>query len=183
MLVIGVAGSGKTTLGRALAARLDAPGRPWTFRDADDVHTPAALDRMAHGHALMDADRAPWLARLTALVRARLDAGPGLVLACSALRAAYRETLLASEAGVATVWLDAPPDVLAARLAARVTRGVNPVGPSLLPSQLATFEPPASALRLDATRPVDVLAAEATAFVCGNRAPGLAFPPSHPPRP
>lgn len=162
VLVVGVAGSGKTTVGAALAARLAArTGRPWVFVDADDVHDPAATAKMARGEGLTDADRAPWLARLAALVRARLDGGPPTVLACSALRATYRETLTGGDARVAVVWLDAPPGVLAARLVAR--RG-HAVGPGLLPSQLATWEPPADslprgggALRLDATRPVEAL--------------------------
>jgi gluconokinase len=149
---MGVAGSGKTTVGSALAARLG-----WAFADADAYHDAAALGKMARGEGLTDADRAPWLARLAALVRTHLAGGPPLVLACSALRAVYRDVLTGGDGRVAVVWLDAPADVLAARLAAR--RG-HAVGPSLLPSQLATLEPPAGALRLDATRPVEALVDE-----------------------
>ncbi|HEX9953415.1 MAG TPA: AAA family ATPase [Rubricoccaceae bacterium] len=181
VLVVGVAGSGKTTVGRALARSLaDQTGAPWAFADADDVHSPEALARMATGHALTDADRAPWLARLAVRVRTHVEGGPPLVLACSALRAAYRETLVGGNEGVAIVWLDAPADVLAARLGARLAthlgEGWNPVGPSLLPSQLATFEPPGpDALRLDATRSVADLAAEAASFVRGTRSGPLSF--------
>ena len=161
---MGVSGSGKTTVGRALAARLG-----WAFADADDYHSAEALATMGRGGALTDADRAPWLARLGALVGAHLG-GPGLVLACSALRAAYREALGAADPRVAVVWLDAPAAVLAARLGARLAaHGDNPVGPSLLPSQLATLEPPAAALRLDATRPVADLADAAAALIASRR--------------
>ena len=168
VLLMGVAGSGKTTVGTALAGRLG-----WAFVDADAYHDPAALARMARGVGLTDADRAPWLARLAALVRAHLADGPPLVLACSALRAPYRATITGGDARVATVWLDAPPSVLAARLAAREGHAV---GPDLLPSQLATLEPPAGALRLDATGPVGGLVERAAAYVLG--VPGTDAPRS-----
>ncbi|HEX8298238.1 MAG TPA: AAA family ATPase [Rubricoccaceae bacterium] len=176
VVVAGVAGSGKTTVGQALARRLAAQtGAPWTFADADDYHAPEALAQMAAGHGLSEADRAPWLARLAGVVRAHLEAGPGLVLACSALRAAHRDAVTGGDSRVAVVWLDAPAGVLTARLAARLAAapgepGTNTVGPSLLPSQLATAEPPgADAIRLDATRPVADLADEVTTVVLGTR--------------
>lgn len=169
VLVVGVSGSGKTTLGTALARRLAArTGRPWAFADADDFHSAEALHTMARGEALTDADRAPWLARLAALVRQHLGGAP-LVLACSALRAAYRETLTGGDARVAVLWLDAPADVLARRLAARLETSGNPVGPSLLPSQIATLEAPLDALRLDATQPAAVLLDAAEALVFDGR--------------
>ncbi len=167
VLVVGVSGSGKTTVGQALAERL---GAPWTFADADDFHSPEALEKMGRGVALTDADRAPWLERLAGLFAERLDLGPPTVLACSALRAAYRDTLTRGDARIGTVWLDAPRALLADRLAARLdAHGENPVGPSLLPSQIATFEPPAEALRLDATQPVEALVQQTAAFVESNR--------------
>ena len=167
VLVVGVAGSGKTTVGRTLAPRLEAStGDPWMFADADDFHSAEALQKMASSEALTDADRAPWLARLAGLVRDHVAGGDCLVLACSALRVAYRETLTGSDPRVAVVWLDVPRDVLAARLEARLAaHSGNPIGPSLLPSQLATFEEPAEALRLDATHPVEALADTAAAWV------------------
>lgn len=171
---MGVSGSGKTTLGRALATCLAAEtGHPWTFEDADAFHTPDALARMSRGEALTDADRAPWLARLADLLRERIEHGPPTVLACSALRADHRRTLTRGNARVATVWLDAPADVLAARLGARTGHAV---GPSLLPSQLATLEPPGGdVLRLDAREPPERLAETAAAFVLG-RAGASGFP-------
>lgn len=166
VILTGVSGSGKTTLGQALSPALARrTGQPWTFADADDFHSPEALHRMSQGRGLTDADRAPWLARLTALIRARLEAGPPLVLACSALRAAYRKTLHADDPRVATIWLDAPADVLAERLKARLAATPNPVGASLLPSQFATLEPPSRALRLDALRPVEALVRDAEAYL------------------
>ena len=146
LVVIGVAGSGKTTVGRALAARLG-----WAFEDADDHHSAHALATMARGIGLTDADRAPWLARLAALVGQRAAEGPPTVLACSALKARYREALRAGRADVQFAWLDVPEPVLAQRLADR--RG-HVAGPALLPSQLGAFEPPQGALRLDGERPV-----------------------------
>ena len=146
VVLMGVAGAGKTTVGTALA---DALG--WAFVDADDHHDEAALAKIGRGEGLSDTDRAPWLERLGALVRRRAEGGPPTVLACSALRAAYRDALGAGRPGVVVAWLDVPPDVLAERLAER--RG-HVAGPDLLPSQLATLEPPDDAVRLDGTAPV-----------------------------
>ena len=157
VVLTGVAGAGKTTVGRALAARLG-----WAFADADDYHSAAANARMARGQGLTDADRAPWLDRLAALVGDRVRGGPPTVLACSALKAAYRDRLAGP--GVAFAWLDVPPDVLAERLRRREG---HVAGPDLLPSQLATLEPPAGALRLDGTRPVGALAETAARWAGG----------------
>src|SRR6478752_2350700 len=84
VIVMGVAGSGKTTVGSALAA-----ARGWRFVDADDLHTPASVVKMARGEPLDDADRAPWLARLRAIIAEALGRDEPLVLACSALKARY----------------------------------------------------------------------------------------------
>src|SRR5262245_7845236 len=88
VIVMGVAASGKTTVGRLLAERLG-----WPFVDADDHHAPASLAKMQAGQALTDEERAPWLARLAELVHAAREEHRPLVLACSALRRAYRDTL------------------------------------------------------------------------------------------
>lgn len=128
-MIMGVSGSGKTTVGEALATRLG-----WVFLDADDFHTPAAKAKMAAGEGLTDADRAPWLARL----REALQTQPGgVVLACSALRAAYRDALRAP--GVHFAYLRVPRAVLEDRLQHRT----HYAGVSLLPSQLDTLEEPA----------------------------------------
>lgn len=160
VIVMGPAGAGKTTVGAALAAALG-----WAFHDADDFHTPEARARMRAGVPLDDADRAPWLARLADLVVETIADGRSAVLACSALRRAYRRALVPPGAAgrcVRIVHLEAPPAVLAERLAGRPGHFFPP---ALLDSQLAALEPPdggdepAPVLTVDATRPVDELVA------------------------
>ena len=141
VVVMGVAGAGKTTVGRALA---DAMG--WPFHDADDFHAPESVARMRAGLPLDDARRAPWLAELRTLIATTLGAGESAVLACSALRHAYRDALVPRDAaGVAPgivrfVHLRVSAAVLAARLG---TRTGHFAPPALLASQLATLEEPA----------------------------------------
>lgn len=149
VIVMGVSGAGKTTVGRRLAARLG-----WAFVDADDHHDAAAIEKMSRGEGLSDTDRAPWLDRLAALVADRVRHGPPTVLACSALKATYRERLQGGSPAVAVVWLDVPADALRQRL---TEREGHSVGPDLLPSQLAVLEPPADALHVDGTRPPEVI--------------------------
>lgn len=158
---MGVAGAGKSTVGRALADRLG-----WVFEDADDYHTPAALAKMSRGEGLSDADRGPWLDRLAGLVRQRAAGGPPTVLACSALRAAHRARLGTHAPDVAVAWLDVEADVLRDRLGAREG---HVAGPDLLPSQLATLEPPSGVLRLDGSRPVGALVDEVCHYVQDRR--------------
>jgi len=151
VLVMGVAGCGKTTVGALLAERWGA-----TFLDGDGFHPIANVQRMAAGVPLTDADRAGWLATLAELLaRARQDGRP-VVLACSALKRAYRDVL--RRAGpLHFVLMSAPEFVLAQRLAAR---SGHYMPASLLPSQLATLEPPQpdeGAIVVDATQPVPVL--------------------------
>ena len=156
VVVLGVSGAGKTAVGQAVAERLG-----WPFRDADALHAPASVAKMARGEGLTDAERAPWLASLHALLRRHAARGEPLVLACSALRARYRERLAegleAAPLPLRWVWLDAPPDVIERRLAARQGHFA---GAALLPSQLAAFEPPAEAWRVQTARPLpEVVAA------------------------
>ena len=149
IVVMGAAGAGKTTIGTALAQRLGVP-----FVDADDLHPPANVAKMQRGQALDDADRAPWLAALhRVLVRHRAS---GVVLACSALKAAYRSVLFAGLEGVRLVYLRAERDELARRLSARRAHFFSP---ALLDSQLATLEEPADALIVDASLPVEEIVA------------------------
>jgi gluconokinase len=127
VVVMGVAGSGKTTVGQLLAQRLACP-----YAEGDDFHSPQSVAKMAAGTPLDDADRLPWL---DALAR-WLDSQPGdAVLTCSALKRSHR----ARFHDVRFVWLRVPTEVLAARLASRVGHFMPP---SLLASQLATLEAP-----------------------------------------
>jgi len=141
-LIMGVAGCGKTTVGRALAGRLG-----WAFYDADDFHSPENVAKMSSGIPLTDQDRAGWLERLHRLIVDCLENHRPAVLACSALKEAYRQTLLRGTEGVCLVYLRAGYDLCRQRLAAR-TGHYMPV--SLLASQFATLEEPSDALVVDA---------------------------------
>jgi gluconokinase len=134
ILLMGVAGSGKTEIGRLLADRLG-----FEFLDADAFHPPANVERMRQGIPLVDADRWPWLDRLAAEIGDRLAEGRGLVLACSALARRYRDRLGIGRPGVRLVHLDGDRDLIAARLAGRRGHFMNP---ALLESQFALLERP-----------------------------------------
>lgn len=136
VVLMGVCGSGKTEVGRRLAALLECD-----FLDGDDFHPPENVAKMRSGTALTDTDRWPWLDRLAAEIGCRLEAGRGAVVACSALARRYRDRLGLARPGVVLVHLDGTRDVLAARLAARQGHFMPP---GLLDSQLATLERPAA---------------------------------------
>jgi gluconokinase len=132
---MGVSGSGKSTVGRALASRLG-----WAFRDGDALHPPENVAKMRAGHPLDDDDRAPWLAAVAACIDAWRQAGRAGVVACSALKRRYREAIVgADRPEVQLVFLDGPHHLLAERLARRQGHFMPP---SLLDSQLAALEPP-----------------------------------------
>ncbi|MFE5336073.1 gluconokinase [Isoptericola sp. NPDC056573] len=133
VVVMGVAGCGKSTVGWLLAARLGLQ-----FVDADDLHPPSNVAKMSAGTPLTDDDRRPWLARVAEVLRGGDDGAPAVV-ACSALRRSYRDILRAGAGGdVAFVHLHGDRDLLARRIAARADHFMPP---ALLDSQLATLEP------------------------------------------
>lgn len=134
---MGVSGAGKSTIGRLLAGRLGHP-----FLDADEFHPPENVAKMASGTPLTDADRKPWL---EALHRALLER-PNAVLACSALKASYREQLAQGLADCRFVHLRGNIEAIRERLAARQHRYMPA---SLLESQYATLEPPRDAIEVD----------------------------------
>jgi gluconokinase len=148
---MGVSGSGKTTVGRLLAA-----GLGWEFRDADEFHSAANLAKMAAGIPLDDHDRAPWLAALRACIDERLRTGAGAVVACSALKEAYRRRLRPDPARVRTVFLHGDVPLIQGRLRQRQGHFMKA---DLLGSQFAALEPPADALALDVAAPPSVLVA------------------------
>lgn len=152
--MMGVTASGKTTIGRLLAQRLGA-----IFADADDYHSPENRAKMSAGTPLTDEDRAPWLATLNGLLQGWAASHQQGVLACSALKESYRDTLKAGLPPNAPtfVWLDLSREVLAARAAAREHSFMNPV---LLDSQLATLEPPKEAIRVVNDRAPEVVVEE-----------------------
>jgi gluconokinase len=142
VVLMGVSGVGKTTIGRALSARLG-----WRFIDADDHHPAANVAKMAAGVPLEDADRWPWLDELNRMLRAETDA----VIACSALKESYRRRLLDNVAEARIVFLEGAKALIAERMAARKHRYMPA---SLLESQFATLEPPAQAIRIDVAAPM-----------------------------
>ena len=138
VVLMGVSGSGKTTIGTLLAEQTGA-----VFADADDYHPLANKEKMAAGHPLNDDDRQPWLETLNGVLRGWFESGKSGVLACSALKAKYRETLesnLPADA-VKFVLLDGSKELIAERLAHRNHEYMNP---KLLDSQLATLERPST---------------------------------------
>ena len=145
--MLGAAAAGKTTIGRALAAR-----HGWRFVDGDDFHTREAIAKMRAGGGLTDAERRPWLASLHAVVATAIDRREALVLACSALKQRYRDTLRDSLRPVRFVYLKADAATLRRRLEQRASHFA---GPALLTTQLADLEEPDDPLTLtiDATRP------------------------------
>jgi len=149
ILVMGVTGSGKTTVGRLLAKRLG-----WIFLDADDFHSAANKEKMHRGIPLTDADRAPWLAAIhDALLRENSNR-QNVVLACSALKQEYRNTL-SEDLILEVVYLRGSPSQLRRNLA---TRENHFAGENLVASQLATLEEPAGAAVEDIDRTPEEIA-------------------------
>jgi gluconokinase len=152
IVLMGVSGSGKTTVGKELARQLG-----WSFYDADDYHPAVNLAKMRAGVPLTDEDRLPWLQTLARLIDVAELQGEDVVLACSALKQAYRDHLAREGAAVNYVFLSASPELIRRRLEARRGHFMNT---RLLASQLETLELPAGAIRIDVGPGPEVIAAE-----------------------
>lgn len=146
LVVMGVSGSGKTTVAMLLARELG-----WQFQEGDALHSQANIERMSLGQALDDDDRQPWLVRVADWIDEQLDAGRNGVVTCSALKRSYRQLLNRRGSGVIFVDLSVTPETIAARLAAREGHFMPQ---SLLASQFADLEQPGEdepAIRVDAS--------------------------------
>ncbi len=141
IVLIGVAASGKTTVGKHLAQELR-----WEFFDGDDFHSPEGVEKMKHGLPLTDADREPWLRAIRETIRSNLDQSKNAVIACSALKRSYRQILQVSPQ-VVFVYLKA--DIELIRHRSRSRRG-HFMDPALVQSQFDTLEEPQEALEIDA---------------------------------
>jgi gluconokinase len=141
IIVMGVSGSGKTTIGQALAEALH-----WSFSDADDFHNRENIEKMRSGIALTDKDREPWLRAIRAAIEHWKRDEPGHVLACSALKESYRDILGRNDAEVKFVYLDGNLDLISRRLKERKGHFFNA---ALLRSQFDTLEIPRDALVVD----------------------------------
>src|SRR6185503_5339497 len=135
IVVMGVSGSGKTTVARLLAGRLG-----WRFAEADEFHSAANVAKMRGGVPLTDEDRAPWLAAIASYIDDAIASGKLAVVTCSALKRRYRDVIIGSRPGVALVYLKGDYDTIAKRIAAR-PHHYMPV--SLLKSQFEALEEPA----------------------------------------
>jgi gluconokinase len=165
LVVMGVAGAGKTTIARALSRQLG-----WDMAEADDFHPEANIAKMSRGIPLEDADRWPWLTRIRAWMTDQARSGRSTVLTCSALKRSYRDLLASAGGRVVFLHLDGDPALLAERMQARAGHFMPA---ALLPSQLATLEPldagelAAGSMRLDAGLSPDQLVADIlTALDC-----------------
>ncbi len=157
LVIMGVSGSGKSTVARPLAAQLG-----WPFQEGDALHPPANIAKMKAGKALDDADRAPWLAAIGAWIDGQGARGQGGVVTCSALKRAYRDQLARDRPQVRFVFLRGSRALLAARVA---TRTGHFMPASLLDSQFATLEPPGpdeNPIDVDIDQPVDAQVADIT---------------------
>lgn len=152
LVIMGVAGSGKSTIGEALAGRLG-----WRYEDGDSFHPAANVAKMSSGQPLTDEDRWPWLRAIAAEIERCRQAGEHVVIACSALKKAYRDILVHGRDDIRMVYLNGSPGLVADRLSHRKGHFMPP---GLLDSQFKTLEPPSPQERpitVSIDAPVDVI--------------------------
>lgn len=170
IVVMGVSGCGKSTVGSAVARELGL-----SFVEADELHGPHNIEKMRSGRPLTDEDRAPWLAAVGRTLMDRRRYPDGLLITCSALRRAYRDQLRQAAPGVLFVFLDVPQAVAEQRLQGR-PHHFMPV--SLVPSQFETLERPGRAetdvVRIGADGPVDAVVKATVHALCKGSGPGEA---------
>lgn len=152
ILLMGVSGSGKTTVGEKLAAALG-----WSFRDADDFHPPANVAKMSAGTPLTDQDRAPWLAAIRSHIETTLACGESGIVTCSALKEVYRQAAIPDRGRVKVVHLAGDFGVILERMEARKGHFMKP---EMLKSQFATLEPPSNAVTVDIAKTPEAIVAE-----------------------
>jgi gluconokinase len=157
---MGVTGTGKTTVGRALATALG-----WEFHDGDELHSEASKLKMHRGTALDDADRAPWLSAIRKLILVMLSEGRNGVVACSALKQAYRDEIVVEPNSVKIVYLKGSKEVIAERLR---NRGDHFMNPDLLQSQFDTLEEPRDAIVVDVSAAPEAIVNEVVARLGGQ---------------
>jgi gluconokinase len=145
VILMGVAGSGKTAVGMEVARKLD-----WIFLDADDFHPPANIEKMKHGIPLNDQDRAPWLQKLHDELQDQMAKKHSVILACSALKESYRHVLGDEVMPPKFVYLDVDPETISARLQ---HRSAHFFPKELMESQFAALEKPNDAVIVDARKP------------------------------
>jgi gluconokinase len=149
ILVMGVSGSGKSTIGQLLADSLH-----WEFADADSFHSPENIEKMRHGIPLNDLDRMPWLLALQQAIQQWLQKNKNMVLACSALKASYRQVLVLDEERVKLVYLKGAFELIQKRLQ---TRQDHFMPEELLKSQFNALEEPSGAITVDISDPQEVI--------------------------
>ncbi len=148
VVVIGVAGSGKTTIGTKLAGALRCP-----FLDGDSLHSAANVEKMSQGIPLTDADRAPWLSAIHARMLEVFSHGQSLVVGCSALKRSYR-TVLGEGLSIMWVYLKGSPQLIRSRLVHRTNHFMKA---DLLASQFDVLEEPSDAIVVDISQPPDAI--------------------------
>ncbi|MEA5567205.1 gluconokinase [Anabaena sp. UHCC 0399] len=145
VIIMGVSGSGKTTIGKLLAESLG-----WEFQDADDFHSSANIEKMRLGIPLDDADRIPWLQDIRNAIAQWLQENRNVVLACSALKASYRQFLVGDSSDIKIVYLKGADKIIQKRLQERQSHFMSE---KLLNSQFNTIEEPNNAIYIDISQP------------------------------